>query len=53
MPWWVLRSPAGKMGVIYSVIRPSQAVGEPFEDYGEAIREKGRRAVEEMKEGRK
>jgi phospholipid transport system substrate-binding protein len=37
MPWWVLRSPMGKMGVIFSVIRPSQAVGEPFEDYGEAM----------------
>lgn len=49
MPWWVLRSPIGKMGVIFSVIRPSQAVGEPFEDYGEAMREKTAREVKEMK----
>jgi len=53
MPWWVLRSPMGKMGVIFSVIRPSQAVGEPFEDYGEAMREKAAKAVAEMKEGKK
>lgn len=44
--WYVLRSPAGRLSVLWCFAGHTLAVAGPFEDYGEAQRELARRKDE-------